>query len=501
MTFRIPLENQCDQPINLTEMRRITYLLFSFTLLFFSLNCLGKKVQSDDGITTTISIDPTQRYQTIEGWGSSLCWWAAQVGTWNETKVDSIVDLITSPDKLNMNIFRYNIGGGDDPSHADGHMVKGKGKRAEMEGFKSSINAPYNWSADQGQRIIMLKIKEKRPDAIFEAFSNSPPYWMTFSGCSAGNADPMKDNLKPEYYAAFCDYLIDVCKHYKEQYGLEFKTLEPFNESTSRYWNYLGSQEGCHFTPETQMKIIRMIAPKLKASGLKTILSASDETSVAAFIQVFKEYQLAGDIMDKLGQFNTHTYSGNNKERQEANELVKSANKPFWQSETGPSGKHKTSFESNLGLAQKLFNDMRYMKPQAWLDWQLMEETNDVWCLMRCNFKTQEYKIVQNLYVREQITRFFKKGYTLLETGNDQVLGAINPGKTELVIAILNTTDQANSYQIQLEPFGKTHKSGLVYRTSATENCTKITNFKLKDQSISYWAPALSLTTLIVPLH
>ena len=34
-----------------------------------------------------------------------------------------------------MNIFRYNIGGGDDPSHLDGHMVKGKGKRAEMEGF------------------------------------------------------------------------------------------------------------------------------------------------------------------------------------------------------------------------------------------------------------------------------------------------------------------------------------------------------------------------------
>ena len=80
-------------------------------------------------------IDPTLRYQKLEGWGSSLCWWAAQVGNWDEKKVDEIVDLITSPDKLNMNIFRYNIGGGDDPAHADGHMVKGKGKRAEMERF------------------------------------------------------------------------------------------------------------------------------------------------------------------------------------------------------------------------------------------------------------------------------------------------------------------------------------------------------------------------------
>ena len=94
-------------------------------------------------------IDPTLRYQKLEGWGSSLCWWAAQVGNWDEKKVDEIVDLITSPDKLNMNIFRYNIGGGDDPAHADGHMVKGKGKRAEMEGLplKASGNAAYILSA------------------------------------------------------------------------------------------------------------------------------------------------------------------------------------------------------------------------------------------------------------------------------------------------------------------------------------------------------------------
>lgn len=37
-------------------------------------------------------IDPTLRYQKLEGWGSSLCWWAAQVGNWDEKKVDEIVD-------------------------------------------------------------------------------------------------------------------------------------------------------------------------------------------------------------------------------------------------------------------------------------------------------------------------------------------------------------------------------------------------------------------------
>jgi len=478
-------------------MKRLIQILCLCSLMAVSEGCLG---QDEVQTAVQINIDPNQTYQKIEGWGSSLCWWAAQVGAWDEIKVDSIVDLITSPDKLNMNIFRYNIGGGDDPSHLDGHMVKGKGKRAEMEGFKHSVNAPYNWDADKGQRILMLKIKDKRPDAVFEAFSNSPPFWMTHSGCAGGNIDPMQDNLKPEFYAAFCDYLLDVCKHYKEQYGLEFKTLEPFNESTSNYWYNLGSQEGCHFTTETQLKIIRMLYPKLQASGLKTVISVSDETNIASCIKVLKTYQEAGDILDKVGQLNTHTYSGTNPERIEAFHLTKSIGKPFWQSETGPSGNSKTSFGSNLGLAQKLFDDMRYMKPQAWLDWQLMEESNEVWCLMRCNFSSQEYKIVKNFYVRMQITRFFKQGYSIVETGNDETLAAINPEKSEMVVAVINKSNQTKPINLNLKDLKKSGQKVLGYRTSQTENCTNILIPEVKNQSISYNAPGLSLTTFVVPL-
>lgn len=477
-------------------MKRLIKILCFCSLISFGEVCLGQNGQA----ITQINIDPSQTYQKIEGWGSSLCWWAAQVGAWDEAKVDSIVDLITSPDKLNMNIFRYNIGGGDDPSHLGGHMVKGKGKRAEMEGFKSSADAPYNWEADKGQRTLMLKIKAKRPDAIFEAFSNSPPYWMTYSGCAGGNVDPMQDNLKPEFYETFCNYLLDVCTHYKQQYGLEFKTLEPFNESTSNYWYNLGSQEGCHFTPETQMKIIRILAPRLKASGLKTMLSASDETNIASCINVLKTYQSAGDILNKIGQLNTHTYSGTTPERIEAYQLTKSIGKPFWQSETGPSGNSKTSFGTNLGLAQKLFDDMRYMKPQAWLDWQLMEERNEVWCLIRCNFNSQDYQIVKNFYVRMQITRFFKQGYSMIETGNEETLAAMNPEKNELVIAVINKSAQSKPIKLNLKAFKKSGKKVEGFRTSPTENCSNILIPEIKDQSVIYNAPGLSLTTFVIPL-
>ena len=230
-------------------------------------------------------VNPAARQQTMEGWGVSLCWWAGQCGAWTEDKVDDLVDMLTSEDKLNYNIFRYNIGGGDHPSHYNGHMCNGKGKRAEMEGFKATENSAYNWNADAAQRKVMLKLRDARKnDVVFEAFSNSAPYWMTYSGCASGNSNAAKDNLKPEYYGKFCDYLIDVCKHYKDEYGIEFKTLAPFNEPNTNYWGEKGGQEGCHFDPASQVNLIRVLYPKLKNSGLKTVISSSDGDNLSQSI-------------------------------------------------------------------------------------------------------------------------------------------------------------------------------------------------------------------------
>lgn len=475
--------------------------LLSMKQIFISILFCCSFFLRAQNVSPVYSVNPDVRYQEVEGWGASLCWWAHMCGRWDEKKVDDIIHWITSPDKLNMNIFRYNIGGGDDPSHADGHMVKGKGKRAEMEGFKALPDAPYDWTADAGQRLVMLKIKEVRPDAVFEAFSNSPPYWMTISGCSGGHEQADKDNLAPENYDAFCDYLIDVCLHYRDTYGITFKTLEAFNEATSSYWYYKGSQEGCHFDPESQVKVIRILSEKLKKSGLNTVLSASDETDVASFIRVLKQYKASGNIFEKLGQLNTHTYSADNTQRMEARRLVEQTGLPFWQSETGPSGGTGSGLESNLHLAQKLFDDMRYMKPSAWLDWQLVEEHGGEWCQIRGNFTTGEYTVVKNLYVRMQVTRFIKQKYVLIESGRDNMLAALSPDGKELVVVLLNSKKGAEQMQLDLSRFAKTGKQVKGYRTSEHENCDPIAVPLVKGKSMDYTLPAQSITTFVIPVR
>ena len=440
--------------------------------------------------------------QHFDGWGVSLCWWAGQCGKWPDEKIDQIVDWLVSPTGLNYTHFRYNIGGGDDPEnrHCDPHhMGRGKGLRAEMEGFKDFSGDDYHWDRDAAQRKIMLKIKEKRPDAVFEAFSNSCPYYMTYSGCVSGNTDGGKDNLRPEYYEEFAHYLVDVCKHYKDEYGIEFKTLEPFNESVTNFWYANGPQEGCHFDYQSQIKFIRVLEPILRASGLSTVISASDETNVGLSVQGFKEYKNAG-VLSKVGQWNTHTYQASNADRARLALLAHQADMPLWMSETGSGG---NGIGGNLALAQRLIDDVRYIQPEAWIDWQYMEEANDQWCTIQGSFANQTCKKVKNYYIRQHCTRFIRHGYDIITSPCPQSLAAINADRDTLVLVLLNEGAKT-VHTIDLSLF--THLPALstirAYRTSSSMNLASNKNgITLDGTTMTVVMPAQSMATLVIPAH
>ena len=447
-------------------------------------------------------INPNDRFKKpFEGWGVSLCWWANMCGKWSDENIDQIVDWLVSRDGLNYNIFRYNIGGGDDPlnRHCDPHhMGKGKGLRAEMEGFKDSINAEYNWSRDAAQRKIMLKIKEKRPDAIFEAFSNSCPYYMTYSGCCAGNVNALQDNLKPEYYEAFAHYLVDVCKFYKDSFNIEFKTLEPFNEPVTDYWNANGSQEGCHFSTTAQIAFLKVLAPVLKESGLKTVISASDETSVEQSVTDFKAYASDSIALGLIGQWNTHTYTVSNHARAKIRALCTTYDKTLWMSEVGSGG---SGISGNLTLAQILMKDIRYIRPEAWVDWQYMEEGNDQWGLLSGSFANQTCQRVKNYYVRQQISRYITVGSRFLSVPNEQMLAALNPTGDSLIIVALNSKAFSVCHKIDLSFFSKVGGSITATRTSNTEANAVVSDFKLRGTMLSVSLPSYSITTLVCPVR
>lgn len=431
-----------------------------FILILLSLTVSVKAVEP-------LVLSPNQKGWQMEGWGVSLCWWANMCGHLDEKSIDTLVDWLVSPDGLNYNIFRYNIGGGDDPQNRNcelHHMWKGKGKRAEMPGFKLYSDSLYDWAADSAQIKIMLKIKEHRPDAIFEAFSNSAPWWMTISGCCGGNAIATDDNLREDSYDAFADYLIDVCQYMKDEYGIEFRTLEPFNEPLSDYWPQNGSQEGCHFSVAAQKKMVDILDRKLRSSRLSTVISASDETCTEHSLQAFDGY---GETLKKVGQWNVHTYSATNEQRTALHERCEKNGIRLWMSESGSGGK---GLEGNLLMLKRLFDDVHYLQPAAWIDWQYVEERTDQWNLVQADYSKKTLWKIKNFFVRQQVTRFIGQNYKILFTGDDDSLCALSPDGRRLVIVCLNITEKEQQRSFDLSAFNARNQTVEIYTTSADED-------------------------------
>ena len=57
----------------------------------------------------TVSSTPSTKYQTMKGWGTSLCWWANIAGGMPQASIDDISNRIAV--QANLNFFRFNIGG------------------------------------------------------------------------------------------------------------------------------------------------------------------------------------------------------------------------------------------------------------------------------------------------------------------------------------------------------------------------------------------------------
>ncbi len=460
------------------------FLTISFLLLSAS-------VGADDSVI----LNPKSVGRECRGWGVSLCWWAAQCGQWSEERLDSLVEWLVSPEGLNYNVFRYNIGGGDDPQwrHCRPHhfgLPGGKGLRAEIEGFRSGPDEPYNWQADEGQRRIMLMIKKKRPDAVFEAFSNSAPWWMTVSGCVGGADSATDDNVLPEQYDAFATYLVDVCAHYKEQYGIEFATLDPFNEPVTDYWYRDGSQEGCHFSVEGQIEMVKVLHRKLQQAGLSTVISAPDETHVAQAVRDIEAYAQAG-VLNLVGQWNTHTYKGSAEDKLRLRQLCDSLGIRLWQSETGEGGR---GIHGNLMMAQRLVEDIRCLQPDVWCDWQYVEENYDQWSLVMCDSLWGTFRRHHNYYVRQMFSRFVPVGYRWLQTDDEQGLAAVSPDGKTLVYVTLNAGRRVRNVQIE-KP--KRYQLTELYRTSRTEDCQSLTVSEQKGKQTSLTLPPLSIVTAV----
>lgn len=456
----------------------------------------------------SVIVAPSDDHPVFEGWGTSICWWGNIVGNYSDAVRDTIVDLVfDTADGLGMNIVRYNIGGGDAPSH--NHMGTGK----EMEGFLDGESSAYDWTKDAPQRRILHAAKERIPGAWFiaEAFSNSPPYWMTVSGCASG-ASGGGDNLKSDSYGLFADYLTHVVKQFRDEWGIFFRTIEPFNEPSGNWWKSGGGQEGCHFSRANQVKLVAGLHESLVEKQLATEIAAPDEYGYDITVESYEYFDAA--TRSSVSQINTHGYSGS--KRSELRRLATEDGKRLWASEIDGSGApspfdvwahNHDDIAPGLDIAQRIIRDFREMSPEGWIFWQVVESEqaqislNKNWGCIHVDYTGGErYYLCKKYHAMKQFTKFIRPLSRMVDIEDDNAIAFMSEERNRLTIVQRNASTAAVSYEYDLSRFEGAGSLASVWRTSSTENAVRCDDMPVYDGILAAPAQPQSVTTYCIDI-
>ncbi|RSX54336.1 carbohydrate-binding protein [Bifidobacterium goeldii] len=291
----------------------------------------GSVVGTAYAADNTVTVTPNPWYaNSFDGWGTSLAWFANATGSYGEESSitknlgdekskkaaveygkqlrEQFYQSIFGSDGLDLNMARYNVGGGnasdvaygypfmrqgaavpgtwkDDPDgsagvYGDNVTTKQADKDKLAEAFDPTDDSQYDFSKSAAQDWWITRgATGDNPDITdVEAFSNSAPWFLTNSGYATGGYNSSANNLaNPEKFA---QYLAKNVEHL-ESLGVNVDTVEPFNESETSYWGTPG-KKASDYTDEndsnikSQVQLINNYWDKYYADKDKSVTPYSD---------------------------------------------------------------------------------------------------------------------------------------------------------------------------------------------------------------------------------
>ncbi len=530
-----------------------------------SLSCLtgalamaftGKTVA--DAAGNVVNVDASMQYQTFDGWGTSLAWWANECGDWTRghangnTQRDYIMDLLFSEEGLNWNIARYNVGGGENPTHShlsyDTNMPgfqPGRGEAYDWENgdgtvkdWQDTVDYRQLWVLDafQKERAKIAEENGKESDAITEFFSNSPPYWMTVNGCASGRGKAT--NLADDYVNDYIDYFMTVYKYLVDQ-GFDIDLLQPFNESSTSAVGWgsaagnTGSQEGCAISVDQKVTILTEINRRLEELAAENPkydagYNLGDEVDTGNANAELNRIEGKGDagkaVYQNADKLTYHIYGYDIPGAQQIYRRAKANGQKAEMSEitwTVSDVYDPELMTTALDKYSKSIIDIvKYGCAESYVFWQGMENLTGLiktgwnygvlhgvydnpampstvsgFDLASRGLVYQDVRTCKSYYVSGQYSKYIKAGYHIVECDEDRSLAAVSPDGSELVIVKENNSDSAKALDFNLKNFNA--ESVKKIYTDGTHNWAEETigasAYKFSDEVTPY-----SVTTYVI---
>lgn len=206
----------------------------------------------------TIAVDPTTRYQQMDGFGVSLTDSASSLimNQLSSAKRTEVMDALFGPDGIGLSMLRQPMGACD--------------FSRTMYSYDDTAGdtALDHFSVVKDEDAIIPAIRlalDQNPSIRIIASPWSPPGWMKTSNSMIGGT------LRSDMVSTFADYFVKFIEAYADE-GIGIYAVTPQNEPGYSPSNYPGST----LTAAQQIAFIDQLGPALKSAGFSTKIICYD---------------------------------------------------------------------------------------------------------------------------------------------------------------------------------------------------------------------------------
>jgi glucosylceramidase len=217
---------------------------------------------SETNSNQTISVDASQKFQTIKGFGFSLTGGSAQtILKLDKAKREALLQELFSrkEDAIGLSYLRISIGASDlnETVFSYDDMPEGQ---TDLKLEKFNLGPDLKDVVPVLKEILVLNPKIKIMGSPW-----SPPVWMKDNGSSKGGS------LQPQYYQVYAEYFVKYIQAMKAQ-GIVIDAITPQNEPL-----HPGNNPSMYMTAEQQAEFIKTnLGPAFAKANIKTKIVVYD---------------------------------------------------------------------------------------------------------------------------------------------------------------------------------------------------------------------------------
>ena len=356
---------------------------------------LLSEISSKNGFAAQVTVDPTQWYQEMDGFGAFLGS-GTVAGSMQDLMLPKVVD-------IGMSMARFGV------------------IDTEFEPVNDNAD-PYatDYDAFNLEALPLEWMRTLRTSSGIEKFIVtmwSPPSWMKANRTLNSFYEAYNNKLEPRYYEEYAEHLVALVKTVKEHTGINLYAISLQNEP-----QFNEPYASCVINPEEYRDLLRVVGPRFREDGLPTRFflpeALPQQKAIDKYIRTIAEDPVASEFMDLMA---IHNYDadgikvGGPGASEWADMFAWAQEKRptnTWMTET--SG-HADDWSGAETLAGNIYNALKSGNASAWIFWSF-NVTPDAakYGLLKNGEETARYAVSKQYY------KTIRPGMIRVEASSDQ---------------------------------------------------------------------------------